>query len=423
MRRVPTWVFIIVALFIFGMAALAVFGLPSTDSANPYIAGTPNMRFGIDIRGGVDAVFEAEDETYKMTDDELTAALRIIEMRLDAKNILDRDVTIDKTGRRILVRFPWKSSETNFNPQQAILELGEMAHLTFRDPDNKVVIEGKNVKNAAASTEPGAGFIVNLELDSDGATAFAEATARLIGQPIGIFMDETLISAPKVESVIPNGKAMITQMESAEAASALADKINAGALPVKLVSRTNNSISPSLGKDALNVMSLAGMVAFALICLFMLLYYRLPGLVACIALIGQTAGMLLAISIPQITLTLPGIAGIILSIGMGVDANIIISERIAEEMSDGKSLRASIGAGYHKAFSAVADGNVTVAIAAIMLIVLGSGTVLSFGYSLLTGVILNTLMGVTASRLMTSALSGVAFLQKPWLFRVKKARV
>lgn len=421
MRRVPTWVFLIVAVVIFGMAALAIFGLPSTDSTKPLIAGTPNMRFGIDIRGGVDAVFEAEDPNYKMTDEELLAAQRIIEMRLDAKNILDRDVTLDKTGGRILVRFPWKSTETNFNPQQAILELGEMAHLTFRDPEGKVVVEGKNVKSANPAIYQGDN-IVDLELDSDGATAFAQATARLINQRISIYMDETLISAPTVENVIPNGQAMITNMESADAAKSLADKINAGALPVKLVSRTNNSISPSLGKDALSVMSLAGMVAFALICLFMLLYYRLPGLVACIALIGQTAGMLLAISIPQITLTLPGIAGIILSIGMGVDANIIISERISEEMSDGKTLRASIGAGYHKAFSAVLDGNVTVAIAAIMLIVLGSGQVLSFGYSLLTGVVLNALMGVTASRLMTSALSNVGFLQKPWLFRVKKAR-
>lgn len=421
MRRVPTWVFFVVVLVILAMVALAAFGLPSGDPTKPLINGVPNMRYGIDIRGGVDAVFEAADENYKMTDDELLAAQRIIELRLDAKNILDRDVTADKVGKRILVRFPWKSTESNFNPQQAILELGEMAHLTFRDPEGKVVVEGKNVKKASAGSYLG-DFIVDLELDLQGAKNFAEATSRLIGQPIYIYMDETMISNPKVENAIPDGKAMITHMGSVEAAQDLANKINAGALPVKLVSRTNNTISPTLGKDALNVMSLAGIVALALICVFMLLYYRLPGLVACFSLIGQMAGVLLATSIPQITLTLPGIAGIILSIGMGVDANIIISERISEEMSGGKTLRASIGAGYHKAFSAVADGNVTVAIAAIMLILLGSGTVLSFGYSLLTGVIMNTLMGVTASRLMTSALSNVESLQKPWLFRVKKAR-
>jgi protein-export membrane protein SecD len=159
-------------------------------------------------------------------------------------------------------------------------------------------------------------------------------------------------------------------------------------------------------------MMLAGKIAFALVCLFMLAYYRLPGLVACIALSLQVIGQLLALSIPQYTLTLPGIAGVILSIGMGVDANVIVSERIKEELAAGKTLQAAISAGFHRAFSSVADGNVTVIIVAVMLLLVGSGSMLSFGYTLLCGVIMNFLCGVTASRLMIQSLAEYKFLRK-----------
>jgi protein-export membrane protein SecD len=160
----------------------------------------------------------------------------------------------------------------------------------------------------------------------------------------------------------------------------------------------------------------AGKVAFALVCLFMLFYYRLPGLVACIALVLQVTGQLLALSVPQFTLTLPGIAGLILSIGMGVDANIIVSERIREELNNGKALPRAIETGFARAFSAVFDGNITVIIVAIILMLLGSGSMLSFGYTLLCGVIMNFVAGVTASRLMIRSLSNFKALSKTQYF-------
>jgi protein-export membrane protein SecD len=183
-------------------------------------------------------------------------------------------------------------------------------------------------------------------------------------------------------------------MKSAEEAKALATKITAGALPFKLTSNNHSAISPTMGSGALDVMIKAAALAFILVCLFMLFYYRVPGIVAIFALLLQTVLQLLSISIPQYTLTLPGIAAIILSIGMGVDANVITSERIKEELNAGKSLNAAISAGFTKAFSAVFDGNITVIIVGVIIMIFGSSTMHSFAYSLITGVIFNFVGGV-----------------------------
>jgi preprotein translocase subunit SecD len=253
-----------------------------------------------------------------------------------------------------------------------------------------------------------------------GSKKFSEATGKLIGKEISIYMDENEISSPVVKNKITGGIASITNQKSMEEAKNLSDKINSGSLPFSMVANDANIISPTLGSDALSIMVTAGEVAFAVVCLFMLLYYRLPGFVACIALVLQVVGQLLALSLPQFTLTLPGIAGVILSIGMGVDANVIVSERIKEELNSGKTLRSSIDAGFHRAFSSVFDGNITVVIVSLALIAFGSGSILSFGYTLLCGVLMNFVAGVTASRLMISSLSEYKFLQKPVLYGARR---
>ena len=197
--------------------------------------------------------------------------------------------------------------------------------------------------------------------------------------------------------------------------------VSIGALPFSMETKNNSSISPTLGTGALDTMIKAGALAFGLICIFLLVVYRLPGFVACLALLLQVAGMLLALSLPQITLTLPGIAGVILSIGMGVDANVIISERINEEMRKGKRLRSAIDTGFQQAFSSVFDGNITVMIVSVILMILGSGAMLSFAYSLLAGVILNFVAGVACSRFMIRSLSLFPALQKPsWFMKGRK---
>ncbi len=392
----------IVILIILATTYLSIFGV---EFGTFKVPAANEMRFGIDIRGGVEAYYFPKDYEGDPTDAEMESAKSVIEHRCDGQNILDRDITIDKERNAILVRFPWKADEKEFDAEKAIAELGETALLTFRDPEGNVLLEGKNVKEAMATTDPQTGFpVVTLEFDSEGAAKFEEATGKLVGSNMAIYMDELMISNPNVKEKISGTNAVITNLESMEYARSLANKINSGSLPFSLESRDYSIISPIMGEKALDVMVYAGIVAFIIICLFMMFYYRLPGIVAVFALMLQVAGQLLALSVPQITLTLPGIAAVILSIGMGVDANIITAERIKEEIADGKTVMAAVHSGFHKAFSSVFDGNITVIIVAIILMIFGSGTMLSFGYSLLTGVILNFLCGVVASKLMMKSI-------------------
>ena len=292
-------------------------------------------------------------------------------------------------------------------------------------------------------------IVVSLKLTAEGAEKFAEATTRLAPTRgiISIWMDDVMISYPSVQNAITNGEASISGNFDAAAAKELADKINAGALPFTLQTTNFSTISPTLGVGARDAMVMAGFIAFAAICVLMIALYRLPGMVACIALMGQAAGTIAAITgylpaISSFTLTLPGIAGIILSIGVGVDANVITYERIREELRLGRGIDAAIDAGYKRAFTAIFDGNITVVFVAVILMgafgppasifammlkpvfgIFGSsttGAIYSFGYTLLVGIILNFLMGVTASRLMLKSLSKFKPLRKAWLYGGEK---
>ncbi len=410
-----TFWFVLAAVLL--IAWTAIFGLLGIPGAN-------GMRFGIDIRGGVDAVFEPVNLGRVPTAGELESVRAIIETRLDQKNILDREVTVDQTNGDVIVRFPWKSDETSFDAQKAIAELGETAKLTFRDEKGNVLLDGIEVAQSTVHSNPETSrYEVSLTFTSRGATLFAQATKQNIGKRIGIYMDDTLISDPTVEDVIASGRASISNTGTYDQTNALAQKIAAGALPFSMEARNYSTISPSLGADALGVMIQAGTWAFALMCVLLLAYYRLPGLVACIALLLQISGQVLALSVPQITLTLPGIAGIILSIGMGVDANVIISERISEEIKGGRAPKQAINIGFKNAFSSVFDGNITVMIVAVILMLLGSGSMLSFAYSLLTGVMLNFLAGVTASRLMMRSLCQYTVLCRNQLYQSLSRRI
>jgi protein-export SecD/SecF family membrane protein len=414
-------VFFIVAILAALMVYSAIFGV---NLKNFKIPAAQEMRYGIDIRGGVDAAFQPVGLDRKPTPSELEAARSIIEVRLDQKNIMDRDVTIDTDNGYIIVRFPWKADETNFDPQTAMAELGATAQLTFRDADGNVLVEGSHVSKSSPEKDPSNNqYVVSLTFDEEGTTLFSDATKKNVGKVINIYMDDTLVQSATVNSHITGGQAQITGMDNYDTAKALSDKINSGALPFSMTTKNHSTISPTLGAGALNVMVQAGMIAFAIICALLIFYYRLPGFVACIALSIQVSGQILALSVPQMTLTLNGIAGIILSIGMGVDANVIISERISEEIKSGKSVASAIASGFKNAFSSVFDGNITVLIVAFILMVFGSGSLLSFAYSLFTGIVFNFIAGVTASRLMISSLSSFKFLRKPALYTCLSRRV
>lgn len=407
--------FLIGTPLIIALLLIAIFGFGK-------IKGAYDIRLGIDTKGGVEAVFTPVDLERDPTDAEMESAKRIIELRMDGQNILDREVTIDKKNNAIIVRFPWKSNETAFDPSEAIKELGAMAKLTFQDSDGKIYIDGSSVKNATAAIETETNKpVVDLEFSEAGKKELEEATNALYGKTLVIKMDETEIFSGTVSARITDGRAQITGLASIDEASKLAANIKAGALPFSLQTSNNSTISPSLGKDALNIMIIAGLIAFGLVILFMIFYYKLPGIISIITLIFQISVQLLCLSVPQMTLTLPGIAGLILSVGMAVDANIIISERISEEIKKGKTIRSAVVVGNHNAFSAVLDGNLTTAIVAVILMIFGSGTMLSFGYTLLTGVILNLLVVLISKQLLTGIL-GFNFFNREKFFLKKKDR-
>lgn len=465
------WQFFVVAVLIFVFAYTAFFGISTQygDTVTTWVKGAGDIRFGIDIRGGVDVTFMPADG-YDASDVQMAAAEAVIQQRLVNLNITDYEVYTDYAKDRIIVRFPWKVGETEFNPEAAIEEIGATAVLTFRegkeqDADGKptgttldtIILDGTDVKSATAAVDTQQNsatyqeYYVSLQLNDSGKTKFAEATKRLAetSGTISIWMDDTLVSAPSVRSEIPDGNAMITlgakDDDARKEAISLANKINSGSLPFALKAENYSTISPSLGANSLQAMVIAGIVAFVLVMLFVVLNYRLPGAVASIALLGQTAMTLAFVSgyfslLNSFTLTLPGIAGIILAIGMGVDANVITAERIKEELRDGKSIDGAIQAGFQRGLAPIIDGNVTVIIVAVILMgvfgptngvfakfltLLGfgaatSGTIYSFGYTLLVGVLLNFVFGVIGTRIMLKGISKLKAFRNPVLYGGKK---
>ena len=440
-------VFVIIALF----AYTTLMGVHSYngDIRKTYIHGLEDIRLGIDIQGGVDVTFEPTDD-LDATKDQMDAAMQVINMRLTTLNINDSETYVDYNNSRIIVRFPWQSGEADFDPAKAVDELGQMSELTFRygsDYSGDVILTGARVTEAVPGyNQQDSQWVVQLSLDEEGAKAFATATQQQAanGGSISIWMDDVCVSNATVNETIGNGNAVISGNFTAESAKELADQITSGALPFSLHATSTNTLSPTLGTGALRAMILSGLIALCFIALYMLVLYRIPGLIAVIGLIGQAAGMLAAVSgwfgfQPSSTLTIPGIAGIILSIGMGVDCNIITAERIKEELAKGKNVEKSLKAGYDNAFSAILDGNLTLAIVAIILMgAFGTNTnpitkfldatifrpfgattegfIYSFGFTLVAGVVLNFVMGVFAARLMNTSLARFKAFQKPGLY-------
>lgn len=451
--------FFVVLVLILALTFTAFFGIENYygDTRNVYFKSAKDIRWGIDIRGGVEAVFSPDKEGIKITDEDIDAAKTILETRLVNQNITDYEIYADKNNKQIIVRFPWAADESDFDAAAAVRELGETALLKFcKDQDQeKVILTGSDVEHAQAGAQQVSEtsgeyqYVVELELKESGKSKFSTATKEQLNKTISIWMDDNMISAPTVNQQITDGKAIITGMANAEEAKDLANKINAGSLPFALTVDDSKLqvISPTLGNNALNVMVIAGSIAFALVCLLMILRYRLNGVVASIALLGQLAGSIACISgyfasVESFTLTIPGIAGIILSIGVGVDCNVIAAERIRDEFQKGKTIDGAIDSGYKNSLSAIIDGNVTIVIVSVVLMgafgtpdnfiaqifsplmsLFGTsitGSIYSFGYTLLVGTIFNLIMGVLASKIMIKSLSKTKFLRNPALYGGKK---
>ena len=448
-KRGKAWHFVAVAFLIilFSLSALLGFSYQYGDIKTTYIKGAQDIRFGIDIRGGVDVTFMPADD-MDATDEQMVAARTVIEDRLVGLGITDYEDYVDYTRDRIIVRFPWKRDETDFDPQSAIDEIGATAHMVFRKgstADGEEILTGEDVESAMAGYDQTEGYVVQLDFNESGAQKFAEATTELAPDSgtISIWLDDENISTATVEAAITNGSAIIRGDFTQEEVTTLANQINSGALPFALSAESYSTISPTLGTRSLEVMVLAGVVAFVAVALIMILRYRLPGTIAVLSLLGQVAATLAVVSgyfpvFSGSTLTLPGIAGIILGIGMGVDANVITAERIREELGKKKTLDGAIANGMKMGLTPIIDGNVTIVIvAAILMGAFGptdgfwatvfspvfrwfgastAGTVYSFGFTLLTSVLLNFVFGVFATRVMLRGASRFKALRNPWLY-------
>ena len=452
-RKGKSWPLFVVAILIVLFSLTAILGVSYTygDTKNVYVKGASDIRFGIDIRGGVDVTFMPAGDVAA-TDEQMAAAKTVIEDRLVGLGITDYESYVDNNKDRIIVRFPWKSDEADFNPQTAIDEIGTTAKMVFRKGSSATgeeILSGDDVASANAAYNETEGWVVQLKFNSNGASAFASATTELAANKgtISIWLDDNNISTATVNEAITGGEAIIKGKFDQDSASTLANQINSGSLPFALSAESYSTISPSLGAKSLDVMVQAGIIAFILVAVMMICRYRLPGTIAVISLLGQVAATLAVVSgyftvFPGSTLTLPGIAGIILGIGMGVDANVITAERIKEELSKNKTLDGAVKSGFKMGLTPIIDGNVTIVIvAAILMGAFGptdgfwakvfnpiffwfgpstAGTIYSFGFTLLTSVLLNFVFGVWATRVMIRGAVNFKPLRKAWLFGGRK---
>ena len=368
-----------------------------------------NVKQGLDLSGGVQILYEADKEN--VTEEEMAAAVSLIQGRLDWNNWTEAEVA--KEGeKRLRVDIPG-------------VENAQTAQLSFVDETGQVLLTGDMIADARKQvgqvsqqgvSEP----YVSLEFTAEGRQLFAEATKNNIGKPIAIILDDEIVSAPIVNAEITDGNAMITGHFTPEEAEKTASLIRAGSLPFNLNILKMENVGARLGADALSSGLKAGIIGICLVLLFMLVIYKALGFAADWALVIYVGLELVALSVLHVTLTLPGIAGIVLSVGMAVDANVVIFERIKEELIAGHSLRVSVHNGFSRALPAIIDGNVTTLIAAVVLFWLGTGTVKGFAQTLMIGIIISMFTAIFITRMI---LQGMIYIginnPKYYVLRIK----
>jgi preprotein translocase subunit SecD len=400
-KRSIIWLVIIVVIFgaavYFGMTGFQV----GVYKVQPLYQ---QVNLGLDLTGGGYVVYQADQGDLSGEDFEakFNTTLSVLRDRLDAKGYTEATV-VAQGGDRIRIEIPNNKKE---EMNDVFASIGTPSKLEFKDADGKVWLTGDMVKTAQAGMDPQTNeLVVSLEFNNEGAQLFGDMTAEAYanGTNIDIYVDDQEISSAGVEKgAIYGGKAQISGGGSGftqEEAENLAVGIASGALPLNLKEIELRTISASLGEDALSTSLFAGMIGIIILFVFMLIYYRLPGLMADLALAVYIFIILfLLAAIPAIQLTLPGIAGIILGVGMAVDANVIIFERFKEELATGKTLRASLNAGFHKAMSTIIDSNITTIIAAIVIAIFGVGTVKGFGYTLIISILVSMFTAVVVTR-------------------------
>jgi preprotein translocase subunit SecD len=382
-----------------------------------YFAAEPiakSINLGLDLRGGLRVVLEAQETEGKaVTEDTINKALGILRTRVDSLGV--KETTLYPQGdNRVVIEIAGED-----DPEAAVDILKNVAQLEFQDETGKVWVTGENLKNAEARMDrSGTGNAeVLLEFDKTGARLFADATLANVGKPLLIVIDDEVISAPNVNEPINDGSAVISGHFTAEEANNLAVQLRSGALPVSFSVMEKRSVGPTLGADSLDKSLKAGIIGLIAVLLFMLGYYRLPGLIADLSLVIYLVLVLGVMSILGAVLTLPGIAGLALSIGMAVDAKVVTYERIKEELRFGKTLGAAIEAGFKRAFWAIFDSNLTTLIAAGVLMYFGTGPIKGFAVTLSIGIIASVFLVLTFTRYMLILFSNIT--KNPKLYGVE----
>ncbi|SDX62491.1 protein translocase subunit SecD [Eubacterium barkeri] len=355
------------------------------------------MHYGLDLTGGVNVVLQAKTEDGSGVDSEkMDSTVSAIKKRVDSLGV--SEATVTKQGDdRIRVSIPSIQDQ-----QQALDLIGKTAKLEFLAPDGTVILTGDDVSDSKAVKQNNSSgveeSVVTLKFNESGTQKFAAATQKYLNQVISIELDGETISAPKVNAAITNGEAIIEGMSDMDEASRLAELIRGGSLPLELEPIEVTTIGPTLGQDSLQQSIFAGAIGIAAVLIFMLLFYRGLGFIADLALLVYIMVDLIIMVEMNVTLTLPGIAGMILSIGMAVDANVIIFERIKDEAQNGGSMDKAIDAGFKRAMGTIVDSNITTLIAGFVLFFLGSGSVQGFALTLVVGIVLSMITAVVVTK-------------------------
>ena len=383
-----------------------------------------NINLGLDLQGGAEVVLQALPEDGEtVSSDDMEALKEIMRNRVDNIGVSEPIIQLEGDDR-IIVQLAGVD-----NPDDAIEILGRTAKLEFVDPHGNVILTGadlsdaKGVRNQGA-TDPREENVISLQFNDEGTKAFADATSKYLGQKIAIYLDDELLIDATVQNVISNGQAQISGGYTLEQAVAEAAVLKGGALPVDVDIMSKRTVGPSLGADSLQKSMYAGLIGMALLLLFIIVYYRLPGVVAALSLIVYTLILLWLMCWLHITLTLPGIAGVLLSIGMAVDANIIIYERLREELATDKSLAASITSAFRRALWTILDSNITTLLATLVLFQFGTGSVQGFAVTLAVGIVVSMFSALFITRYLLQWCAAVpAFAAHPALFGAKKGGV
>lgn len=370
-----------------------------------------SIRQGLDLQGGTHVVLEGvSTPNAKVNDDAMNRVQKIMENRVNGMGLTEP--IIQREGKdRIIIELPGVK-----NPDKAIDILGKTALLEFKDEDGKVVLTGKDLKNAREETNQQGQNLVELEFTSAGAKKFAELTEENVGRHISILLDGKVLTSPVVNEPITGGKAVITGSRTLEEAHNLALLLRSGALPVKVQVIEVRTVGPTLGQDSKAKSERAFIIGVSAVVLFMLLFYRVSGFIADISLMAYVIILLFALKMLDATLTLPGIAGIILSVGMAVDANVLIFEHFKEEIRLGKTLRSAMNSGFKRAFITIFDSNLTTIIAAVVLFFFGTGPIRGFAITLGLGVVLSMFTAITMTQYMLRWLIDANIIHNPRFF-------